>query len=73
MTENELLAELVAELSVPPIDPDEITTKMVCDATGMNHSSVRARLEGMVSEGRLTSRRVQLPNGKLATAYRRVA
>lgn len=71
MTENELLAELTRELTVPLIEADEVTVKMLCDSTGFSDSKISIFLKRKIDTGDMTSREVRLPNGRLATAYRK--
>lgn len=71
MTENELLDEIARILSIPPIAPDEVTAQMVVDKTGVSWGCAKKYLEGERTAGLLQSRRVRLPNGKVAEAFRR--
>lgn len=71
MTENELLAELVAELN-PVIEPDEVTARMLAEHTGIGWNKAKRILDDKVANGLLTSRMARMPDGKMATAYRRL-
>ena len=71
MTENELLRELLAETTYPAIDPDEVTSKMLEDATGRSDNWCMKKLRTQEAEGRLKSRRVTLPNGRVVLAFRK--
>ena len=73
MTEFELLEELAKELSLPDIEPDEVTAQSVADYTGVSWSKAAAVLKAKFAAGELTSRQVRTQNGKPATAYRKVA
>ncbi len=72
MTEFELLIELARELSLPDIEPDEVTAQLVSDYTGVSWSKAAAVLKSKLAAGELTSRQVRTQNGKPATAYRKV-
>lgn len=71
LTENELLAELVRELTVPPIEPDEVTCKMIQDGTGLSDNKAMSFLKDKVAAGELTTRNVRLPNGRVVMAFRK--
>lgn len=71
MTENELLAELLAELNYPAIEPDEVTSKILEDATGHSDNWCMNKLRSLEAAGRLTSRKVTLPNGRIVIAFRK--
>ena len=71
MTENELLTELVAELSLAPVDPKtEITVQILCVETGKSENAVRSVLNEKVRKGELTVRWASCPKGKVK-AYSR--
>ena len=72
MTEYELLEELARELSLPEIEPDEVTAQLVADYTGCSWSKAASVLKAKLAAGELTSRKVRTPEGKIATAYRKV-
>ena len=72
MTEFELLEELARELSLPEIEPDEVTAQLVADYTGCSWSKASAALKAKLAAGEVTSRKVRTPEGKIATAYRKV-
>jgi len=71
VTEYELLEELARELSLPEIEPDEVTAQLVSDYTGCSWSKAAAVLKAKLAAGELTSRQVRTANGKPATAYRK--
>ena len=72
MTEFELLEELARELSLPEIEPGEVTAQMVADYTGVSNSQAMRTLKAKESAGLLTSRMVKMPNNHPARAYRKV-
>ena len=72
MTEFELLIELARELSLPEIEPDEVTAAMVADYTGVSTSQAMRTLKAKESAGLLTSRMVKMPNNHPARAFRKV-
>jgi len=72
MTEFELLIELARELSLPEIEPDEVTAQLVADYTGCSWSKAAAVLKAKLAAGLVTARQVRTRNGKPATAYRKV-
>ena len=71
LTEFELLEELARELSLPEIEPDEVTAQLVSDYTGVSWSKAAAVLKAKLAAGELTARQVRTQNGKPATAYRK--
>jgi len=71
MTEFELLEELARELSLPEIEPDEVTAQLVADYTGCSWSKASAVLKAKLAAGLVTARQVRTRNGKPATAYRK--
>jgi predicted ArsR family transcriptional regulator len=71
MTENELLDELIKELSYPAIESDEVTVPMLANKLNINETTARDRLNKMVEEGRLTCRWVKVASGSKAKAYRK--
>ncbi len=73
MTEYELLEELAKELGLPEIEPDEVTAQYVADYTGVSWSTADRTLKDKEAAGLLTSRKVRLPNRRIATAYRKAA
>jgi DNA-binding transcriptional ArsR family regulator len=73
MTEYELLEELAKELGLPEIEPDEVTAQSVADYTGVSWSTADRTLKDKEAAGLLTSRKVRLPNRRIATAYRKAA
>ena len=72
MTENELLTELLKELTLPDIAPDEVTAVMLSESLNCSWSKAAAVLKTKLAAGELTSRQVRTANGKPATAYRKV-
>jgi DNA-binding MarR family transcriptional regulator len=73
VTEFELLIELAKELSLPDIEPDEVTSQLLADYTGVSWSTADRVLKDKETAGLLTSRKVKLANRRIATAYRKVA
>ena len=73
MTEYELLEELAKELGLPEIEPDEVTAQSVADYTGVSWSTADRTLKDKEAAGLLTSRKVRLPNRRIAPAYRKAA
>lgn len=71
MTEFELLEELARELSLPDIEPGEVTAQMVADYTGISWSSAMRILKMKEEAGAYVSRRVKLPNNRVAQAWRK--
>lgn len=52
--EYNLLADLVAELSIPDYDPNKhVTAKALAKSLGVSHRRAYERLERMVDEGKL--------------------
>ena len=72
MTEFELLIELARELSLPEIEPDEVTAAMVADYTGVSTSQAMRTLKAKEQAGVLKSRMVKMPNNHPARAFRKV-
>ena len=73
MTEYELLEELAKELGLPDMEKDEVTAQLVADYTGVSWSTADRTLKDKEAAGLLTSRKVRLPNRRIATAYRKAA
>mgnify|MGYP001181008611 CR=1 FL=1 len=72
MTEYELLEELARELSVPDIDEtSEVTAQMLADYTGISCSQAMRTLRAKEAAKVLVSRRVKLPNNRVALAWRK--
>lgn len=72
MTEYELLEELARELSVPDIDEtSEVTAQMLADYTGISWSQAMRTLRAKEAAKVLVSRRVKLPNNRVALAWRK--
>jgi hypothetical protein len=72
VTEFELLIELAKELSLPDIEPDEVTAQMTADYVGCSWSTADRVLKAKQAAGLLTSRKVKLPNRREALAFRKV-
>lgn len=72
MTEFELLEELAKELGYPEIEDDEVTAQMVAEYTGIAWCTADRALKAKEQAGIVTSRKVKLPNRRIATAYRKV-
>jgi len=66
---QQLLDELAAEI-MPPIDPDEVTARMLADRAGCTVTHAKERLDAKVRAGLMTSRRVR-HEGHLMMAYRK--
>jgi GTP-sensing pleiotropic transcriptional regulator CodY len=71
MTDYELLEELARELSLPDIEPGEVTAQMVADYTGISWSQAMRTLRQKETAGVYVSRRVKLPNNRVAQAWRK--
>jgi len=72
MTEYELLEELARELSVPDIDEtSEVTAQMLAARTGISWSQAMRTLRAKEAAKVLVSRRVKLPNNRVALAWRK--
>lgn len=72
MTENELLDELARELSIPAIEPNEITTKMLSDKLNITNRSAYTKLMDMVNSGRLKKRYVSVNGSRKMLAFSKV-
>ena len=72
MTENELLTELARELCPPEIEPGEVTTEMLQDATGLSYKGAYDALQRKVRKGILKWRYVSGLNGNKRKAYSKV-
>lgn len=72
MTENELLNELVKELTLPDYDPEtEVTAKMLAPKLNLSEGKTLERLKTKVAAGELTCQWVKLPSGYKALAFRK--
>ena len=72
MTENELLDELVKELTLPDFDPEtEVTAKLLAPRLNLSEGKTLARLKEKVDAGELAWRWVKLPMGYKAMAFRK--
>ncbi len=71
MTEYELLEELAKELSLPSLEEGEVTAQMVADYTGISWSQAMRTLRAKEAAGALKSRKVKLPNNRVAMAWRK--
>jgi len=72
MTESDLLSELAAELCPPMLDPEvEVTAAMVAEHSHVGLSLATRTLKLKEAQGVLVSRLVKLPNGHVATAWRK--
>lgn len=67
---NDLLAEIIKTLPTP-LQPDEITSRMLSESSGYSLYGARQRLIKLEREGKLTKRDA-LYNGKIVSAYRKV-
>lgn len=73
MTENELIAELVKELTLPDYDPEnEVTAKLLAPKLNLSEGKTLIALKRKEAAGELTSRWVKLPSGYKALAFRKV-
>jgi len=72
MTENELLAELLRELYVPEIEPNEITTKMLAEKLNITNRAAYSKLMEMVEAGRLKKRYVKVNGSRKVLAFSKV-
>jgi len=73
LTENELLKELMAQLNSEPLQPNEVTSRMLADATGLTIRGAYERLERGVREGSLEWRWVRNGVNRVhEKAYRKV-
>ena len=72
MTEFELLEELAKELSFPEISTGEVTAQMVADYAGISWSQAMRTLRAKEAAGLYASRKVKLPNNRIAQAWRKV-
>lgn len=72
MTENELLEELARELSVPAIEPNEITVKMLADKLNVTTRAAYTQLMDMVEAGRLKKRYVKVNGSRKMLAFSKV-
>ena len=71
ITETDLLSELVREITLPPLLPDDVTSKRLEERTGMSNSACRRFLENKVAAGELMPVRCIGDNGHIVTAYRK--
>lgn len=72
MTENELIAELVKELTLPDYDPEnEVTAKLLAPKLNLSEGKTLLRLKAKVEAGEMSSRWVKLPTGYKALAFRK--
>lgn len=71
MTELELLDELYAEIALPPIADGEVTAQMVSEYTGISWSQAMRTLKAKEQAGVYVSRKVRLPNNRVAQAWRK--
>jgi predicted ArsR family transcriptional regulator len=70
MTENELLAELTAELLLEPIKSDEVTAQDLAKSAGISSRAASVRLEKGVREGELEWRWIRTGAAR-SKAYRK--
>jgi hypothetical protein len=70
MTENELLDALAAELTVAPIEPDEITARMLSLKIGVSERQAYNILNQKVDAGELETR-IAKSNSRQVRAYKR--
>ncbi|MEA4811145.1 MAG: hypothetical protein VB108_01090 [Anaerolineaceae bacterium] len=70
MLESDLLTELSAELTMPELQPDEITAPMLAERTSLSENTCRDQLEKFCKAGRLTWHWVKIGCSR-AKAYSR--
>lgn len=71
MTENELLEELANELTIPEMQPDEITVSMLAKKLNLTHRMAYEILEKKIEQGILKKRFVR-GNRQRVLAYSKV-
>lgn len=71
MKESELLQELARELTIPAIEANEITARQVAEYSGVGYDKAVRHLKNKAAAGELVFRRVRMPDGKIALAYRK--
>jgi DNA-binding transcriptional ArsR family regulator len=71
ITENDLLAALAQTYYVPPIEPDEVTAKMLAERLGIGERQASNILTREFKAGLLTRRDVRAGPGKAQKAYRK--
>ena len=71
MTEQDLLNELYRELALPQLEDGEVTAQMVADYTRISWSQAMRTLKAKEAAGALKSRKVKLPNNRVAMAWRK--
>ena len=73
ITENELIQELAALITLPDFDPAvEVTAGQVAKYSNKSVDKIREDLNDMVKKNELKSRLVRMPSGQRARAYRKV-
>ena len=72
MTENELLNELARELSVPEIESNEITVKMLAERLNVTGRTAYQQLMDMVEAGKLKKRYVKTKGSRKVLAFSKV-
>jgi len=55
---------------LPRIEDDEITVREFSEANGIDRKGAKDKLDALCESGAATTRRVRLPNGIGANAYR---
>ena len=71
ITENELLEELAAELSLPPIQPGDVTVRSLAARAGVSLSTASRLLERKAAAGELVELEALTPDGHRCKVYRR--
>lgn len=71
MTENELLAALLAEMP-QAIQPGDVTAKMLMDSAGISDHKAYTLLADKVAAGVLQEVRVRQQDGRVVKAWRKV-
>ena len=71
MTKNELLEELTKLISLPEIEPDEITSQMLSQSTGISERAALTRLHRLEQQGKLSARWVRAESGNKMWAFKK--
>lgn len=73
MTENEILREMKALLSIPQIQGDDVTVADVAEACGIDRTTAKKALTKRVAAGELVSLRVRNYSGLPVTVWRKAS
>ena len=71
ITENELLEELAGELSLPPIQPEDVTVARLAARAGVSLATAARHLAQKRDAGELVELEAQTPDGHRCKVYRR--